>query len=220
MIEDLKTILVYISIELMKFIIIALKKAVIFFMGLVIMISSFFIGLKSEIPFIYVIFSLIVLIILLFFITENVFKRTQFSFNNNFVKFLLNENKPHIKTDFSKEKLKEIKREINTKKMSAMKRTILAIYINSINRKEEILKGDIKILKRELVKIHLAGYGLFFVLILFFELISLALAFANGIQTDFIIFLSLIGFVFAYALFSITIDPLLYLLIQKKVFEA
>jgi len=220
MIEDLKIVLTYVSIELMYFIITALKKALLFFAGLVIIISTFFIGLKSGLTFLIVIIISISLIILLHILKNIISIKPQFNLNYNFVKFLLKDKNINIEnTSFSKTKLNIAKAKLTkNKNLSALKRTVLAFYTTSIN-KEDIFTNYNKNLKKEIIKIHIAGYGLFFIFIFFFELISLGLAFGNNIQNDFMIFLAIIGFIFAYALFSIIIDPLMYLLIQKKVIE-
>ena len=220
MTRDLKRVLTYISINLMNFIIISIKKAFLFFLGLVLIITTFFVGLKSGLAFNYLILIIIIFILLLYVLKENIFRNSQIKLNNSFLHFLLNEKQEdNVPIIISKEKFKDVKRIIKEdKNISALKRTVLSFYINSINKKD-ILKKDKKELKKDLVKIHLTGYFLFFILLLFFELISLALAFGNSIQTDFIIFLAIIGFLFAYALFSIAIDPIMYLLIQNKINE-
>ena len=122
--------------------------------------------------------------------------------------------------EFSIKENNEIKKKlIKSNKFSPLKRTVLAHYVTSKNTKKDIFSNSTDHLKKEIFKIHIAGYGLFFIILFFFELISMTLALLNNIQVDFIIFLSLIGFVFSYTLLSVTIDPIMYLLIQKRVFE-
>ncbi len=220
MIEDLKIVLTYVSIELMNYIMTALKKTLLFFAGLVIIISTFFIGLKSGLSFLIVIIISISLIILLHILKNIISEKPQFNLNYNFSKFLLKDKNINIvEAAFSKTELKTVKTKlIKNKNLSALKRTVLAFYTASIN-KADIFTNYNNNLKENIIKIHIAGYGLFFTFIFFFEIISLGLAFGNNIQNDFMIFLAIIGFIFAYALFSIIIDPLMYLLIQKKITE-
>jgi hypothetical protein len=137
--------------------------------------------------------------------------------NYKFLNHIFKNEKKSEQPIFSNKEFLRIKKNLKENKIFTTKRIITAFYTLSVYRDAKTnSKGD---LKKEFIKIYSLTYSVFLLLIVFFELISLALAFGNGINTNFIIFLSIIGFVFAYAVFSITLDPILYLLIQKKIAE-
>jgi len=217
MIEEIKLILTFISLNLIDFIKITFMKITLFFIALMIIIPSFFIALKSKLDFSYIIIFTIIIIIIAHILKERLFIKSQYTMNYKFLSFILKEEKNAMlfsKNDYIKFK-KKIKK---LKNVSLLKKRVIIAHFTASTFNKANLKKD-KELKRELFKIHIFGYGFFLVLILFFELISLVLAMGNRIETEFIFFLSAIGFIFAYAVFSITVEPIVYLLIQRKIID-
>ncbi len=221
MVEDIKLILVFISNNLMNFLITSLKKTILFFITLLIIIPFFFISLKHRIQFSYIIDICILILCALYILKEFFFKNSNFIFNYKFLKFIKNIQQDDNKGKnivFSNKDYKIVKRKIiKEENILPLRRLVLAFYVASIIEKKNSFNKNNKKIKIQLLKIYSAGYGSFILLTIFFGFISLALALGNGIAHDFTIFLLLIGFVFSYALFSIIIEPILLLMIQKTI---
>ena len=223
MVDDFKSVLIYISIALRDFILLALKKMFLFFTALVIIILFFFGGLKLKIPYLFIISGILLLWLILFFIMERLFFQSQARLNHGYVQYLatgdMTVNKSAASIKLERKIFRQQRKELKQSGCVANRRTTLAHAIMQaagLNAKM-VNKSGRKEWNRFMRSPEGIGYLAFFVLLLFFELISLALGFGNEISTEFILFLGIIGFVFAYALYSVTVDPVICLIVQKRV---